>query len=322
MGRSSSLCPPRPGLLLFVAIGGVIFSYEESLPLIGAPPSRNEISYVEPQASGGWSCTKLGLFISIVPFACAIGLFSSWQHDNGVLRRQAIAVTAGLDINSARIRAVNDWVYHNKGFAKNNEFFIVPALGPTPLEVMERGGDCSDKSRLVAAMLNSLGVNAGLVMIAQCSHCGFIHTVVEAQYEYGRMVVDPIWDVDYPTGDGRFLGIRDLAGTNRGLERVETLQHQRPRSDKIAAMPATEATFDYAVAMNWDRDIGTRTVAGMLRLMGYQPENLFRPRLLEDPKLFLAVLLIGTGTTIILVGFLLDFGLGSIATRTRLRIID
>jgi hypothetical protein len=69
---------------------------------------------------------------------------------------------------------------------------------------MEQGGECGDKSRLVAAMLNSLGIDAGLVMIAPFQHCGFIHTVVEAQYEAGRMVVDPTWDVDYPTGDGRF----------------------------------------------------------------------------------------------------------------------
>ncbi len=256
------------------------------------------------------------------PFACAVELFFDWRHDDSVLHRQAMAITAGIDRDSRRIRAVNDWVYHNKGFAKNNEFFIVPALGPTPVQVMERGGDCSDKSRLVAAMLNSLGIDAGLVMIAPCANCGFIHTVVEAQYEGGQMVVDPIWDIDYPSGDGRFLGVRDLSGTMRGRERLEELQHQRPPHDKIAAMPQTEATFDYAVAMNWDRDAATRTAASMLRLIGYQPDTLFRPRILEDPKLFLIVFLTGAGTVIVLVGFLVDLGRGSLATRTRLRMIN
>ncbi|HMD65325.1 MAG TPA: transglutaminase-like domain-containing protein, partial [Stellaceae bacterium] len=129
-----------------------------------------------------------------------------------------MAITENLKTDSARIRAINDWVYHNKGFVKNDRYFIVAALGPTPIQVMEQGGECGDKSRLVAAMLTSLGIDAGLVMIAPCQHCGFIHTVVEAQYEAGRMVVDPTWDVDYPTGNGRFLGVRDLAGTNRGRE--------------------------------------------------------------------------------------------------------
>ena len=108
------------------------------------------------------------------------------------------------------------------------------------------------------------------------------------------MVVDPIWDIDYPKEDGRFLGVRELAGTNHGRERLVELQHQRPITDKIQTMPASEATFDYAVAMNWDRDIVTRTAAATLRLTGNQPETLFRPRILEDPKLFLASALAAT----------------------------
>jgi hypothetical protein len=233
-----------------------------------------------------------------LPFASALGVFADWQHDNALLRQQAVQVTTNLNTPSERIRAINDWVYQNKGFAKNNHHFIVSALGPTPFQVLEYGGDCSDKSRLVAAMLTELDVEAGLVMLSPCPNCGFIHTVVEAQYEGGRMVVDPIWHVDYPTGDGRFLGVRDLAGTNRGRERVAELQRERGASDKIAGMPATEATFDYAVAMNWDKNIATRAVAAALHRLGYTPEQMFRPRFIEDPKLGLSVLLVCIGILI------------------------
>jgi hypothetical protein len=267
----------------------------------------------------GLSCRKVGWVIGAIPLLCAIGLFLSWRQDEAVLRLQTMAITRNLNIDSSRIRAVNDWVYHNKGFAKNDRYFIVAALGPTPIQVMEQGGECGDKSRLVAAMLNSLGIDAGLVMIARCQHCGFIHTVVEAQYEAGRMVVDPTWDVDYPTGDGKFLGVRDLAGTNRGRERVAELRHQRLATDKIANMPADDATFDYAVSMNWDRNAATRTVAATFRLMGYQPETFVRPRLLEDPKLLLICLLIGVATVIVLVGFLLDLGARFARIRIRRR---
>ena len=155
---------------------------------------------------------------------CAISLYFNWQQDNAVLQRQALAITAHLDSDSARIRAVNDWVYHNKGFDKNDQYFVVSALGPTPIQVMALGGYCAEKSRLVAAMLNSIRIDAGLVMISPCQYCEFIHTVVEARYEGGRMVVDPTWDVDYPTGDSRFLGVTDLSGTNRGQERVAELR--------------------------------------------------------------------------------------------------
>jgi len=264
----------------------------------------------------GLSCGRLGWAIGAIPLLCAIGVFFTRHQDEVVLRLRAEAITKDLNTDSARIRAINDWVFHNKGFAKNERYFIVAALGPTPIQVMEQGGECGDKSRLVAAMLDTLGIDAGLVMIAPCQHCGFIHTVVEAQYEAGRMVVDPTWDVDYPTGDGRFLGVRDLAGTNRGRERVTELRHQRLTTEKIVNMPDDDATFDYAVAMNWDRNVATRTVAVTLQLTGYQPETFVRPRLLEDPKLLLMYLLIGMAAACVLGGFLLDLGLRSIMTRT------
>jgi hypothetical protein len=223
-----------------------------------------------------------------IPFAFSTALFADWQYDNSVIRRQAAEITANLSQDSARIVAVNHWVYNHQGFGKNSSYFLFPALGPTPIQVLERGGDCSDKSRLVAAMLNELGIDAGLVMISPCPHCGFIHSVVEARYQGGSMVVDPIWNIDYPAGDGRYFGVRDLAWRNRGVERVVELQRQRGEMDKIANMPATEARFEYAVAMNWDKNAVTQTAAETMRLLGYQPEIMFRPRLLEDPKLALS----------------------------------
>lgn len=263
----------------------------------------------------GLSCRRLGWVIGAISLFCAIGIFFTWHQDEVELRLQAETITKNLNTVSARIRAINDWVYHNKGFVKNERYFIVAALGPTPIQVMEQGGECGDKSRLVAALLDSLGIEAGLVMIAPCHHCGFIHTVVEAQYEAGRMVVDPTWDVDYPSGDGRFLGVRDLAGTNRGRERLAELRHQRLATEKIMNMPPDDATFDHAVAMNWDRNVVTRTVAAMLRSGSYSPETFFRPKILEDPKLLLIYFLIGLAVTCALGGVLLDFGLRSVMTR-------
>jgi len=243
-----------------------------------------------------------------MPFVGALGIFVDWQHDNALLREQGIEITRHLPTDSARIQAINDWVYQHGGFGKNDHYFIVPALGPTPIQVLEYGGDCSDKSRLVAAMLNEINIDAGLVIISPCPNCQFIHTVVEARYESGRMVVDPIWHVDYPTADGRFLGVRDLAGTSLGRARVAELQRQRGASDKIAVMPATEATFDYAVPLNWDKNIATRTVSATLNLLDYAPEQMFRPRFLEDPKLALSLFLILIGITFICVKLLVHVG--------------
>jgi len=251
----------------------------------------------------------------VLPFASALGVFVDWQRDNALLRQQAVEITTNLSTDSSRVRVINDWVYQNQGFGKNDHYFIVSALGPTPIQVLESGGDCSDKSRLVAAMLNELNIGAGLVMISPCPNCGFIHTVVEAQYERGRMVVDPIWHVDYPAADGRFLGVRDIAGTSRGRDRVAELQRERGPSDKIAVMPATEATFDYAVAVNWDKNMATRTTAAALHLLGYAPEQMFRPRFIEDPKLALSLFLVFMGIAIIGANFVIHFFVRKLAGR-------
>src|SRR5262245_45434295 len=247
---------------------------------------------------------RASIAIVAIPLAGSIALLADWSYDNLIIRRQAAEITANLTSNSARIVAVNHWVYHNQGFAKNASYFAVPALGPTPLQVLHHGGDCSDKSRLVAAMLNELGIDAGLVMISPCLRCDFIHTVVEARYESGSMVIDPIWDIDYPAGNGKYLGVRDLAWTSRGEERVTELQRDRGKKDKIAKMPLTEARFEYATAMNWDKNNLTRFIAQIVRLLGYDPETMFRPRFFEDPKLALSWFLIlvavaGTATNVL-----------------------
>ena len=233
---------------------------------------------------------RLTLWLAAMPLVFGLGLSMSWDNDNAVLRQKAMEVTAGLDRDSARIIAINDWVYHNQGSGKNEGYFLIPALGPTPLQVLASGGDCADKSRLVAAMLDELSIKAGLMMISTCPGCGWIHTFVEAQYESGRMVVDPIWHVHYPAGNGKFLGVRELSGTDLGRRRVVELQQIRGVDDKIARMPLTEATFDYAAAINWKKTQLTRTVKEVLQYLGYEPESIFRPRLLEDPKLTLIVM--------------------------------
>src|SRR5437773_6019370 len=86
-------------------------------------------------------CKRLLSLSGIITLVCSIGTFSSWRNEEVVLRKQALEITQNLDSDSARIRTVNDWVYHNKGFAKNDRYFMVPSLCPTPLHVMELGGD-------------------------------------------------------------------------------------------------------------------------------------------------------------------------------------
>src|SRR5579864_4505326 len=97
--------------------------------------------------------------------------FVDWTRENAVLRRHALEVTRGAANRSDAIIALNHWVYGHEGFAKNQNYFVVKALGATPLQVLRSGGDCSDKSRLLSAILDQIGISSGLVMIYPCATC-------------------------------------------------------------------------------------------------------------------------------------------------------
>lgn len=260
---------------------------------------------------------RIVAIVAAVPLACAIGIWYSWVGDNNILREKALEVTAGLTSASSRITTINDWVYHNQGFAKNDHFFLVLMLGPTPNQVLEWGGDCSDKSRLVSAMLRQLGINSGVAQIFPCRNCYPIHAVVEAEYEGGRMVVDPTWNIDYPAGNGSYLGIRDLTGTSRGRDRLSELQSQRAAHDKIQNMLPTDATFDFAKGVNWQRNTLSRTVAYGLTIVGYDPEQMLRPHFLEDPKLALILFFLTVAVMLLTLSLVLGLALPALGGRLR-----
>lgn len=207
------------------------------------------------------------------------------MQDNARLRAHARAVTHGETRPTEIIVALTHWVYGTRGFAKNPHYYLLKPLGPTPMQIMKAGGDCADKSRLLSAMLNELGFSSGLVMISPCSNCPPIHTVVEAAYGGGRMVVDPVWDVDYRSISGLYYGVRELAGTSLGRERIASLKSQRGPTAKIRLMPDSEATFDFAVGINWNKNFVTRTVASLLHIAGIDTATVMRPRIMEDPKM-------------------------------------
>ena len=229
-------------------------------------------------------------------------IYFDWTRDNAVLRRQALEVTRSARNTSDAIAALNHWVYRDGGFAKNQRYYLVRLLGPAPIQILHSGGDCSDKSRLLSAMLYQIGIHSSLVMLYPCPNCSSIHTVVEAAYGKGRMVVDPIWDIEYPAGDGRYYGVRDLAGQALGRDWVMRLKAQSSPSAKIAQMPLDEAAFDYARGMNWDKNTLTRMAATVFQRMDIQPAFLPRPRILEDPQFAVCASLLFSSATLFLIG--------------------
>mgnify|MGYP001036171805 CR=1 FL=1 len=223
-----------------------------------------------------------------------IYVFFDWHSDNKQLLDFARMIVHGDNVTGRDIEQLNDLVYHTGSFAKNDNYFFLPSLGPTPIQVLREGGDCSDKSRLLAAILNEIEIPATLVMLAPCDTCPFGHTVVEAQTGDGPIVVDPVYNISFPSSVGRYHGVRDLRDNSDILHaRLDELTLQRGSESKVAfyRRGADGIHYSYPVTINWEKNFLTRFIGRFLAWYTDEPSLIYRPRWLEDPKLLIAIFL-------------------------------
>jgi|SRR5713101_9766899 len=83
--------------------------------------------------------------------------------------------------------------------AENDSYFLSPLfrfLRPAPPQVVEKGGVCGDRSRLLIALLRLRGIHSSKQALyngqGQPTHC-----VVEADVESGKMVADPLFGLRF-----------------------------------------------------------------------------------------------------------------------------
>jgi hypothetical protein len=218
--------------------------------------------------------------------------FLIWHQDNARLKAFAADMLGDGPVTDQEIDRLNHKIYGTQGFAKNQSYYLWKALGPTPIQILQQGGDCSNKSRLLAAILGEYGVHASLVMLAPCDDCGFKHTVVEARASDGPIVVDPVYDISFPKPDGGYYDLNDLQASPGILEsRLTQLVDLRGPDDKIAYYhkSADGSHYGFPKTINLDKNVATRAAKAVLSLFVERPQLAYRPRFLEDPKLFLTL---------------------------------
>ncbi len=266
---------------------------------IGSPAAARRRTRAVPRRSAGIALST----------ACCLVLLSmmclgSYRADRERLGAVARAVTAGKASLSDRVLALLDWVYHNHGFASNERYFLFKRLGATPVQVLEGGGDCADKSRLLSALLREVGIPSTMVMCFDVRSGRPTHTVVEARIgPGGYMLVDPVYDLWFPRRDSTgFFGLTDLRRDATILpRRLDELIAARPRSPIFAYNRAANV-YDEASSINWRKNRSTRLVHDLLFLIrGEEVYRLRRPIVLEEPKLAVAWGLAALGVASVLV---------------------
>lgn len=231
------------------------------------------------------------LLMSIIFFIFSLTCYISYKND--ILYLRSIVRTQISTENSPTVfESINHWVYQNEGFKKNQDFFIFKSLGPTPIQVLKQGGDCTDKSILLMAMLESIGIDSTLVMLYGTDGKTPTHTVVEVRDGKFKAVADPVYDLVFPNPNGGFYNIEDLRKNSALLlNRLDNLVQPRGTSNKIAHYRRVNESYQFASPINWNKNGLLKLISNILGEMGIEAGDIRRPHFMDDPKLFLSTTL-------------------------------
>jgi hypothetical protein len=173
----------------------------------------------------------------------------------------------------------------------NDSYFLLPIfrpLRPTAAQVIENGGDCADRSRLVITLLNLRGIHATKWALYNANGESK-HAVVEADVESGKMVLDPLFGIWFPKQDGGYFGIRELRqDPNILLERLKELRAEKvsPGADRLELYPTNDYIYANARTINWTKTATMRDTFSILhRMLGDRAYALPRPGFVEEPAL-------------------------------------
>jgi hypothetical protein len=173
----------------------------------------------------------------------------------------------------------------------NDSYFLLPFfrfLRPTPWQVIEKGGDCADRSRLVIALMRLRGIQASKWALYDAQGESR-HAVVQADVESGKMVVDPLFGIWFPKPDGGYYAIPELKQDPAILtQRISELQAKglRPGADRLETYRFDQYVYSNARTINWNKSGIFRISYSFLhRILGERVDDFRRPAFVEEPAL-------------------------------------
>jgi hypothetical protein len=189
----------------------------------------------------------------------------------------------------------------------NDSYFLLPIfhfLRPTPWQVIEKGGDCADRSRLVIALMHLRGIQASKWALYDAQGESR-HAVVQADVESGKMVVDPLFGIWFPKPEGGYYAIPELKQDSAILpQRISELRAKglRPGVDRLETYRFDQYVYSNARTINWNKSAIFRISYSFLhRILGERVDDLRRPAFVEEPALMVVYGAAGFEVVIVLV---------------------
>lgn len=218
----------------------------------------------------------------------------SWNADRARLRALAVAVAAPAHGEVERLTRLTDWLFRNVKPGKNRRYHLWRKLDATPIQILEHGGDCEDKSKLLAVLLRELDVESSLAMLYPCVPCESRHTVVLVETRAGWTLADPAYGFTFPDRRGGSYTIETLRAEPALLQnRLAELRAARGAVDVINQYHRDRDIYVHMMTFNWNKNALMRGIADLLQATGIEPWSVPRPLFLDDPKQFFALLGLG-----------------------------
>jgi len=173
----------------------------------------------------------------------------------------------------------------------NDSYFLLPIfrpLRPTARQVIEIGGDCADRSRLIITLLHLRGIRSEKWALYDAQGES-VHAAVEADVESGKMVVDPLFGIWFPKPGGGYYAIDDLRRDPSILDRrIAELREQavQPGAHPLRLYPLNKYVYTSARTINWNKGFLMKGAYWVLRhTIGAGTDKIGRPEFVEEPPL-------------------------------------
>jgi hypothetical protein len=170
---------------------------------------------------------------------------------------------------------------------------LFKTLGARASAVIQSGGCCAGKGRLLILLLAELDIHAYQIGLyhrnGQAQHC-----LVEVCLKSERLIVDPTYGIYYETTKGEPITLRELQG---GIipRHVPLLQ------DRICGYP-NNSYYDFCYkaskTLNWTKSLARRVAYRVLNTTGLAIDHLVIPASLEWQQHLLIILAVMVAVTL------------------------
>ena len=217
-----------------------------------------------------------------------IWAFVVYRQESAEVRKIARERSAGCQTPSEEMRALLHFVAFDVPSKNTDKFFLLPmfrCLRPTPLQIIQNGGDCSYKGRALVALLRARGVRATKCSLHTPDGLG-VHAVVSVKTEKGDYIADALFGFAMEHEDGSPIPIDELVESPELVQSV-IARETAGGNPKTARYPIQKYVYTDVRSYNLEQYSFTAAVRrGLVTIFGKKAIDRFpRLNLFTEPAL-------------------------------------